>query len=356
MLALDLEQPDRVPVDLWMSQGFEAKVRSQLGLYKDALLDEYDVDLRYIDGPRYIGPPLGRSEEGLDQDIWGVVRKSVTLDLGDGSETYKEVHASPLGAADSVEEIGSYGHWPSQDWFDYSEIVAQCEAIVKQGRAVVFMGDRLNRLAQLKPAMYLRGVEQILLDMTDNADLAHAVFAHIRRFYLGYAERIFEAAEGKIDILLTGDDFGSQNGPLVSPEMWLTFLADGFADYVGLARSQGIRVMHHTCGAVRPIIPMMLDRGLDILQSLQPEADGMEPADLKRDFGDRLAFHGGVSIQRTMPFGSPDDVRAEVRGRIDVLGAGGGYILCTAHNIQADTPIPILLALLGAHRDYGIYA
>lgn len=354
-LALNFEEPDRVPRDLWMSAGFQARLSATTGMTRNLLLDAYDIDLRYTEGPRYVGPPPGDLPEGLDEDIWGVIRKAVTLDLGEGRETYKEVHASPLASAASVEEIEAYDHWPSPDWFDYGDIEAQCDAVRERGRVVVFVGDRLNRLAQLKPAMYLRGVERILLDMAERPDIARATFGRIRRFYAGYAERIFRAARGKIDILLTGDDFGSQNGPLVSPEMWCRFLGDGFAEYVGLARAEGARVMHHTCGAVRPIVPLMLDRGLDVLQSLQPEAPGMDGVELKGAFGDRLSFHGGISIQRTMPFGSPEEVRREVRDRVGAMAPGGGYILCTAHNLQADTPPANFEALMAAYEEHGAY-
>ncbi|MDP6779729.1 MAG: uroporphyrinogen decarboxylase family protein, partial [Candidatus Latescibacteria bacterium] len=254
-----------------------------------------------------------------------------------------------------VEEIESYPGWPSPDWFDYGDIEAQCEAIRSNGRVVVFMGDRLNRISQLKPAMYLRGIEQILVDIVLSPEIAQAIFSHIRSFYHAYAERIFESAKGKLDVVLTGDDFGSQNGPLLSPDAWSTFLGDGFEAYAGLARCFGLRVMHHTCGAVRPIVPLMLERGLDILQSLQPEATGMEPTSLKAEFGDRLSFHGGISIQKTLPFGLPDDVRKEVRERVEALAPGGGYILCTSHNIQADTPLRNVSALLEAYGTFGRY-
>ena len=114
--------------------------------------------------------------------------------------------------------------------------------------------------------------------------------------------------------------------------------------------------MHHTCGAVRPLVSLFVENGLDVLQSLQPEADGMVPAELKAEFGDRLAFHGGISIQRTLPFGSPEEVREEVRDRIEALAPGGGYILCTAHNIQADVPVENVLALMKAYAEYGRYS
>lgn len=355
-MALNFEEPDRVPIDFWMSKGFKSKVESTLKMSEEMFLDFYNVDFRYIEGPRYIGPPLRKFPDESEEDIWGVRRKTVTVQIDGGEETYKEVIDSPLASATTVEEINDYEHWPSPDWFDYSNIEAQCEKIRKQERVVVFMGDRLNRIAQLKPAMYLRGVEEILIDMSLNPDIAKAIFSNIRNFYYSYAERIFNAAKGKLDILLMGDDFGSQNGPLLSPEMWVEFLGKGFADYIDIARSYDIRVMHHTCGAVQPLIPLMIERGLAILQSLQPEAQSMNPQELKDKFGDRLAFHGGISVQRTLPFGTPDDIRKEVRDRVEALASGGGYILCTSHNIQADTPIENVKELFRAYKEYGCYS
>ena len=194
------------------------------------------------------------------------------------------------------------------------------------------------------------------MDMVQNPEIAHAIFSHIRDFYLEYERRILEAADGELDVLLTGDDFGSQYGPLISPAMWEEFLGEGFRQYIALAHSYGVKVMHHTCGSVRPLIPLMLERGLDVLQSLQPEASDMDPRALKAEFGDRLSFQGGISVQRTLPFGTPEEVEREVRDRIEALAPGGGYILGTAHNIQADVPLDNLKALLEAYRKYGKYS
>ena len=111
--------------------------------------------------------------------------------------------------------------------------------------------------------------------------------------------------------------------------------------------------MHHTCGSVVAIIPDLIAAGLDILQSLQPEAAGMALPALHATYGDRLAFHGGISIQQTMPFGTPEDVRRAVRTIAEAVAGRGGYICCTAHNIQADTPMANVRALLAAYREFG---
>jgi len=206
-LALDFHEPDRVPVDFWGSSGFYRALRKTSGMDKEAFLNQHDVDFRYIEGPRYVGPPLECHGSGTEVDIWGVPRRAVAVPTPYGEETYKEVAASPLGDAASADEVDAYAHWPSPDWFDYTIVQAQCEAIRKKGRIVVFMGDRLNRIAQLKPAMYLRGTKQILLDMGLNPEMAGAIFSNIRRFYCAYAERIFASAKGKLDILLMGDEW-----------------------------------------------------------------------------------------------------------------------------------------------------
>ncbi len=271
LLVLNFEEPDRVPVDFWGSPGFYGKLESARGVSKEEFLDEHDVDLRYVAGPRYVGPALVGTVDGASRDIWGVPRKPVTLKLHDAEEVYKEVTHSPLQDARGVEEVEAYDYWPSPDWFDYSVVKEQCETVRSQGRAVVFMGDRLNRVAQLKPAMYVRGTSEIMEDMIIRPDMARAVFERIRKFYREYLIRILEAAEGLIDIVLTGDDFGAQNGPLISPKMWKEFLGEGFGDYVKIVKEHGAKAMHHTCGCVTRIVPMMVECGLDVLQTLQPE-------------------------------------------------------------------------------------
>ena len=354
-LALDFQAPDRVPVDFWGSRGFFNSLEARTGMTKELFLDDKDIDFRYIAGPRYVGPPLLDSADGASADIWGVTRRAVRVPTPFGEEVYKEVAHHPLAAAQTIEDVESYDHWPSPDWFDCTPVRAQCEAVREKGRVAIFVGDRLNRVAQLKPAMYLRGMEQILVDLIVAPDIAEAIFDRLRTFYCEYLTRILDAAAGLIDIVLTGDDFGAQNGPLVSPATWEKLLGPGFEQYMAVIHDFGTRAMHHTCGAATAIVPGMVARGLDVLQSLQPEAMADDYADLKAQYAGRLAFQGGISIQRTLPHGTPEDVREEVRRRVEVLAPGGGYIFCTAHNIQSDCPPENVNALLRAYRELGRY-
>jgi uroporphyrinogen decarboxylase len=347
-LALERRPGDRIPIDFWATTAVMRRLESELGKPHAEFLDSYDVDLRYIEGPAYIGPPL---EPGTD--IWGVKRAAVAAGSAGRPECYSEVTQAPLSDARTPDEIEAYGHWPDPGMFDYGVVEKQCDAVLQDDRIVVFMGDRLNRVAQLKPAMYLRGTENIFVDLASRPEMAEAVFRKIREFYLVYLERILRAAAGKIDIVLTGDDFGAQNGLLVSADMWRRFLKPGFADYIELIKRHQAIAMHHTCGSVVDIIPDMVECRLDVLQSIQPEAGGMSLSNLMKMFGRDICFQGGVSIQKTMPYGSPDEIRREIESIADIVKPHGGYIFCTSHNIQADTPIENIVAMMEAYLRYG---
>jgi len=283
-----------------------------------------------------------------------VPRRETVVGKGDGQQSYWEVVRCPLADCETIADVDAYQGWPSPDWFDYSVIKQQCEDCGDAG--VIFAGDRLNRIAQLKPAMYLRGAGQILMDMLLAPEMFAAVVAHIREFYLEYERRLLEAAESKIDLLMTGDDFGTQDGPLMSVQDWRQKLKPGFAAYIELAHRFEVPVMHHSCGAVSELMPDFIDAGLDVLQSLQPEARGMDPSRLKQEFGCELAFQGGIGIQQILPAGTAEQVRGEVRRLFEVMKPGGGFFAGTSHKIQADTPVNNVLALIDAYRQFGAYA
>ena len=120
-------------------------------------------------------------------------------------------------------------------------------------------------------------------------------------------------------------------------------------------RNPDVVVAYHSCGSIAPIVPDLIEIGLEVLNPIQPNAAGMDPAALKAAYGDRLAFFGGIDTQGVVPFGSADDVRAEVRRRIGELGCGGGYLLAPAHDIQPEVPTANVLALFEAAREYGAY-
>ncbi len=354
--ALEHKEPDRVPIDYWATAEVNARLLERYGFSsQDELLDHFNVDFRYLEGPAYIGPEPLTHPDGSVEDHFGVPRTRVKVGHGGQTGEYWEVVRSPLENAETIEEVIDYHKWPDPDWFDYECVKEQVSGLKRTGKVIVFIGDRMNRCAQLKPAMYVRGIVKILEDLVLNPEIAEYVFNRITKFYLEYARRIVEAAGNGIDIFMTGDDFGTQNGLIMSPDMWRRFLMPGFKAFMGLAKKHGFWTAHHSCGAIEPIIPDMIGCGLDILNPIQPEARGMGGGGLKKRFGEQLCFHGSISIQRTLPFGSPEEVRNEVRKRFEELGPQGGFIYCTAHNIQVDTPIDNIEALFKAYHDLGVY-
>jgi uroporphyrinogen decarboxylase len=396
LTALSHRCPDRVPRDYWATPEVTERLCRDLGLAdKEALLGHLGADLRYVEGPAYVGQSFRRHPDGSVEDLWGVRRQPRTV-TGDGyAWTYQHVVEAPLAAVEAPRDAESYPHWPSADGWDYSPVQAQC--LGHEGFAVVNAGDRLDRTAQLKPMMYLRGMEQTYVDLAMNPEVAEAIIGRIVAYFLEYNRRVFTAAAlpcgagsatfqaapqagerlgqtspvvagagrrpgvpltggSAIDIFMMGDDFGTQQGPMMSLETWRRFFRPGFAAYIELAHRYGIRVMHHTCGSVAALIPDFIECGLDILQSLQPQAAGMDLSTLRREYGRDLCFHGGLDIQGVLPHGTPEQVRQHVREQIQAAGDAGGYILCTAHNIQPDTPTANILALFAAVEDYGRYS
>lgn len=356
LMAVKHQEPDRVPIDNWMTPEVQKKTMEYFGCDSyEELLDFLGVDFRNNYGPSYVGQTFKKYEDGTVEDLWGVRRKIVIYGKGTAHEgTYSEVAESPLEKMKTVEEIEKYERWASPDWWDYSKVKEDCATFHPQ-YCVINVGDRLDRTAQLKPMMYLRGIQQAFMDLAMNPKIVEAIRDHIISYFVEYDHRVFKAAGGEIDIFMMGDDMGGQTGPLLSLDMWRRYFKKGFKTYIDIAHQYGIPVMYHTCGDVRRLIPDFIECGLDILQSLQPRATNMDIKELKREFGKDLTFQGGMDIQHTLPLGTPADVRAMVKYAMDHAKAGGGYIICTAHNIQIDTPIENVVALFEAYHEFGAY-
>ncbi len=175
----------------------------------------------------------------------------------------------------TVEEIERYDRWPSPAWWDYSAVKKDC-LVYHPDYAVINVGDRLDRTAQLKPMMYLRGVQQTFVDLALNPKIVEAIRDHIINYFVEYNHHVFKSANGEIDIFMMGDDIGGQTGPLLSLDMWRRYFKKGFKTYIDIAHQYGIPVMYHTCGDVKQFIPDLIECGLDILQSLQPRATNMD--------------------------------------------------------------------------------
>jgi len=339
-MAVSHSVPDRTPKDYWaVPETTERLINFFAVNNKEELLDKLGIDCRYIK-PDYTGEVFSEEkDESLQQklpdgnykDIWGIIRKRV--EWGRGS--YLEVISSPFSEIETVKDIENYS-WSDPEVFDYKGMKEKCSKKYRD-KAVIFTGDRLTtRASVFKLALYLRGFENFFIDLATNEKLVCAIVEKLLKFHLIYAQKTFESAGDIIDIFMLGDDFGTETGPLISPGYFRKFFKNPLKQLIELGHKYDVKVMLHSCGGIKEFIPDFIEIGLDILNPVQPGAAGMAPDELKKEFGKDLCFHGAIDVQKVLPFGSPDEVREEVKEKIAILGKKGGFILAPSHNLQPD--------------------
>ncbi len=321
--VLTRQKPDRVPMDFWGTPEAVEKLKCHLGVSSnDELLKKLHIDRPHSVGGRYIGPTLHDGE-----DVFGNRYSDIDYKTG----TYSEVANHPLAQFTNVEQIERNYRWPDPDWWDYSGLR---ESIRGKEHLPISGGGSEPFLRYC----YLRGLEQGFIDLVENPEIVH--YCLDKLYHLAYenTRRIYEAIPGLVLMSYVAEDMGSQEGLLFSPGQIREFFMPHMKRMMKLVHDGGGYVFHHSDGAVRPIIPDMIETGIDVLNPIQWRCNGMEREGLKRDFGDRLVFHGAMDNQQTLPFGTVEDVRVEVLDNLRILGAGGGYILAPCHNIQAVSP------------------
>ena len=196
-------------------------------------------------------------------------------------------------------------------------------------------------------AYFARGFENFMSDLGGEKEFARGLLRRIIERNLVMIENFIHLPE--IDGVLLGSDWGCQMGPLMSPATWEDLIRPGEQAMYDLVRGHGKQTWVHSCGDIEKLIPRLIEMGLQVLNPVQPEC--MDLQHLKRSYGDRLAFWGGISTQQTLPYGTPEEVRAEARRVRDLLGEGGGYILSASQSIQDDVPVENMLALLEVARE-----
>ena len=194
-------------------------------------------------------------------------------------------------------------------------------------------------------------MENLLYKMYDMPALVEAVLTHIVDYYFAVSQRIFEEAADLIDVFFIGNDFGSQTGPLISDRLFRRFLLPHLERLIDLGHAYGLKVLLHCCGGFEPLIPAMIEAGLDGLQGLQPNCRGMDPASLKARYGADLLLMGSINSQQLIE-GTPDSVRAETRRILEIMKPGGGYVACPSHDyVLYETPVEKLERIPGLLRD-----
>jgi uroporphyrinogen decarboxylase len=317
--------------------GINEPARTEFARYlwdrRHCSLDDYLdslIDIRNIE-PAYVGPSLA---PGVD--VWGVKRSAFSF----GSGAYDEIEYYPLADFRSPADLARHS-WPNPDMYDYDVLPRRIAAVQTDGeRCIMVTNGNI-----FETTWYMRGFQQIFMDMVQAPEMVHAIMGRVTDFYVAHFRKMLAAARGQIDLVFTADDIAGQKGLLVSPEMWEAFIKPYHVRLNAAIHEHDARVIYHSDGAVMRAIPGLIDMGIDVLQALQFDAAGMDPVAMKALYGDRLCFEGGVSVQQTLPFGTPDQVRVEVERLIAVLGRDGGYILGPSHNIQAGTPAENIYAM-----------
>ncbi len=335
MAAVAHRQPDRTPsfcgkiddLDYWMERFPVAS--------EDELRAFFQLDLRKTN---YKG--IFAVEEG--KTIWK------TPDQWESGYSSQR-GGFPLAGAQSPADVEAHS-WPEPQDVDFGELVRRHEGMDPDYAIILSLGWQPPFCTLLD----LFGMEIAMAAMHENPRVIEAAVAHIEAFLLPEMEKAMMTCAHTAQFYWCGDDFSTQRGMMISPEHWRRFLKPTYRRMFDLVKSFGLKVWFHSCGTFRPVLPDLVEMGMDVWETVQVHLEGNDPAELKREYGAVLTFFGAVNCQQTLPFGSPEDVRREVRERVRVLGKGGGYICGPDHSVQKNMPAENLLALYDEARACGL--
>lgn len=345
--AIRHQNPDRVPTAYGAVACVTEKLMKCYGFSEySQLIDKFHIDIVSVE-PCYIGPELKRyinsKGEEVKESYWGyetTMHKTET-------DVYPVVSYYPLSGIESKSDAEKF-IVPDPDWFDYKSIKEQC---CKYPDKAIITGHE----GPFQQVTCLMNMEEFFVLMLEEPEVAKYILDKMVAFELEYYKRIFEAAEGRIDILRPHDDYGTQLSLLFSVDMWREFFEENTKKLVDLAHQYDVFYQQHSCGAVRELIPELIKCKVDVLEPIQ-KVKGLEPEELYSEFGGKIAFHGGIDTQYLLPFGTAEEVKEEVKYFMKTLNRNGGYILMASQAFESDVPLENIEALYNAPRSFGIEA
>jgi uroporphyrinogen decarboxylase len=372
-LALNHQEPDRVPMDLGslvsgITAGAHEAVSARLGFAteaevvdrvqqvvrpSDALLDRFHVDTCYL----YINASRGWRDIELPddtyQDEFGVRRTAAINE--DGRLLYYDFTGeAPLADAETPADIARF-QWPDpHDPARYAGLAERARHAFEQTDKAIIV----NAIASIfEFSWYLRGFMQFYMDLVSDPALAEALLAAMRDYQMAMFEEILDRVGPYVSVVLTGSDLGTQRAPTMSPEVYRRLVWPHYQQLWALIkRKTRAKIFYHSCGSILPMIPLLIEGGVDILHPIQVKAAHMgDRQRLKREFGTDLTFWGGFDQQEVLAFGSVETVRAEARRLLDDFMPGGGYVFVSGHNIQSGVPAENVIALYDTIYEHGVY-
>lgn len=340
---------DRVPINYDANPGIDGRLKKHFGLKADdqeGLRKILGVDFRGV-GASYAGPRLHADipERGIKVDNSGIHRRWVEH----GSGGYWDYCDFPLQEAD--EQTVANWPMPSPDDFDYSGVLEDCRRY--EGYALHVGGPGLGDI--INSNGFLRGMEQTLVDLVTDEPAGLLLAVRRTKINLEITRRTLEAAKGHIAFLWMGEDLGTQRSPIISKELYRKHIRPLHQQIVDLAKSYNLPVMIHCCGSSSWAFEDFIAMGINVVDTLQPEAKDMAPAYLKKTYGGRLAFHGCISTAGPVAFGTVADVVQSCRETLKIMMPGGGYCFAPTHALQDNSPTENVVAMYATAASAGRY-
>ena len=366
--ALNRQEPDRIPLDLGSTRSTALVVEAYenlnryLGIQSETrifskwlhiahpneeMLRRFDIDTRSLSQ----GNPDSWHDiifaDGSYQDEWGIVRSKPKECL------YYDLTRAPFQGEPTIADLEEFP-WPNP------HDPGRCRGLAQEAKRFHEESDYAVVLnlpgGIVHQSQFMRGFEGWFTDLILNPSFFNALLEKVCDLWIEMAKDEFDAIGDEFDLCFYGDDMAFQNGPMMSMELYRKMIKPHHKRLFSYVKSRtSAKILYHTCGSVVHLIPDLIELGVDVLNPVQVSAKGMDTQRLKREFGKDIAFWGAIDTQKVLPFGTPEEVAAEVKRRIDDLGPGGGYVLCAVHNLQADVPPENICTMYDAAREYGTY-
>lgn len=377
--ALEHKEPDRVPFDLGgsvltgINRHSYVRLRKYLGLPErevkiydvmqqlaridEDMIDFLSIDVRCVDPD----PPIQKGlaiDPYIDgkyyklKDEWGIGWQ-MPVDKGH----YYDMYDCPLKNAENIEEIERYP-WPNpRDSARFATVKSRADKFVYDDKKAYILGRQYAGIWET--ALWMSGFEKFFCDMVLNPSFAHSLMDKITELKMQYWEKALESVGENVLVVSEADDLATQNSLFCSLDLYEEIVHPyhkRLFEFIKKKAKNKVYIFYHTCGAIQPIIPFLIEEGVDILNPVQVNALNMDTKVLKREFGKDITFWGGgVDTQKILPFGTPEQVKEEVKRRIEDLSKDGGFIFAAIHNVQSDVPPENLMAMWEALQKYGSY-
>lgn len=363
--AINRQKVDRPPVDLGgmfvtsiIAEGYtrlkkylgissEIRIqnrRSRLPFIDEEVLLRFNIDTRGV----YCGAPKNRPakeySDGSYRDEWDILRKKA-----EGGHYINVDGPFQLMNNPAPRDVTDYGWVDPNDPGWYDGVREQAEHLHKTTDYAVILSLPVG---VVHTAQFMRGYDHWLMDLILRPDFMHALMDTIVEIQCEIIKNLLKTSGEFIDCVLYGDDVAVKNGSLVSLPMYREFILPRHRKiFQTVKKNSAAKIIYHSCGSVVSLMEEIIGAGVDVLNPVQVNADSMDTARLKNEFGGRISFWGGIDTSHVLPFGTPEDVRKEVQRRIQDLNSSGGYVVAAVHNIQPDVPPENICAMFDAVRD-----